>query len=68
MRASVPSQCLLFQLDVFSEHLWPEAVREGQTSMLRPLQLTLGVCRTSQWLNSGLLDSGLKLRVPAALS
>ena len=42
---------------------------EGGTdaSILRPLQLTLGFTRTSQWLNSGLLDSELKLRSPCGL-
>lgn len=33
-------------------------------SMLRPRELMLGFTRTSQWLDSGLLDSQVKLRNP----
>ena len=40
----------------------------SDVSMLRPLELTLGFTRASQGLDSGLLDSGLKLRNPCGPS
>lgn len=68
MRASVHSQCLLFQLDVFSEHLWPEAVREGQTPPCWGLYSSRwGLPAPPSGWTLGSLDSGLKLRSPCGL-
>ena len=56
-KTSVHSRGLLFQLDVFSEQLWPEALSGGQ---MPPCELTLGFTHVAQWLDSGLLHPMLR--------
>ena len=68
MRASVHSQRLLFQLDVFSEHLWPEAVREGQTPPCWGLSSSRwGLPAPPSGWTLGSLTRGSSSGVPAAL-
>ena len=69
MRASGHSQCLLFQLDVFSEHLWPEAVREGQTPPYWGLYSSRwGLPAPPSGWTLGSLTQSSSSGVPAALS
>lgn len=56
-KTSVRTQRLLFELDVFSEQLWLEALSEGQ---MPPRELTLGLIHVAWWLDSGLLHLMLR--------